>query len=71
MLQFLQTQPQMPDLDNVVDKFEARLMETHERVVDKHHLEKLAAAEQAEAQKLGREDFKFATNDEMLTAMGF
>jgi len=71
MLQYVHTQPPMPDLDNVVGKFEQRLMETHERVVDKGHLEKLEAAEQAEAQKLGREDFKFATNDEMLTAMGF
>jgi ferredoxin--NADP+ reductase len=71
MLQYLHTQSPMPDLDNVVGKFEQRLIETHERVVDKGHLEKLEAAEQAEAQKLGREDFKFATNDEMLTAMGF
>jgi ferredoxin--NADP+ reductase len=70
-LQFLGTQGPMRDLDNVVEKFEQRLVETHERVVDKAHLAKLAAAETAEAQKLGLEEFKFATNDEMFTAMGY
>ena len=71
VLQFLQTRPPMPDLDNVVDKFEERLLETHQRVVNKMRLEKLEQAEQAKAQKLGVEEFKFATNDEMFTAMGY
>ena len=71
VLQFLQSQGSMRDLDNVVDKFEQRLVETHERVVDKVHLEKLESAEAAEAKKRGLEDFKFATNDEMFTAMGY
>jgi ferredoxin/flavodoxin---NADP+ reductase len=71
VLQFLHSQRPMPDLDNVVDKFEQRLAETHERVVDKVHLEKLEVVETAEAQKLGLEEYKFATNDEMFTAMGY
>ena len=71
VLQFLQSQGPMRDLENVVEKFEQRLVETHERVVDKAHLAKLEGAETAEAQKLGLEDFKFATNDEMFTAMGY
>ena len=71
VLQFLQSQGSMRDLDNVVDKFEQRLVETHERVVDKVHLEKLESAEVSEAKKRGLEDFKFATNDEMFTAMGY
>jgi ferredoxin--NADP+ reductase len=71
VLQYLKTQPPMPDLDNVVDKFEERLLETHQRVVNKMRLEKLEQAEQSEAQKLGVEEFKFATNDEMFTAMGY
>jgi ferredoxin--NADP+ reductase len=71
VLQFLRSQGSMRDLDNVVDKFEQRLVETHERVVDKPHLIKLKKAEIAEAQKLGLEDFKFASNDEMFTAMGY
>jgi ferredoxin/flavodoxin---NADP+ reductase len=71
VLQFLRSQGPMRDLDNVVDKFEQRLVETQERVVDKAHLAKLADAESVEAQKLGLEDFKFATNNEMFTAMGY
>jgi ferredoxin--NADP+ reductase len=71
IMQFLQTRGPMRDLENVVEKFEHRLVETHERVVDKTHLARLAVAETAEAQKLGLEDFKFATNDEMFTAMGY
>ena len=71
VLQFLRTQGPMRDLDNVVEKFEQRLVETHERVVDKPHLIKLKSAESIDAQKLGLEDFKFATNDEMFTAMGY
>ena len=71
VLAFLHTQSPMPDLDNVVEKFEQRLEETHQRLVDKNHLDKLEEVEKGEAQKLGVEDFKFATNDEMFTAMGF
>jgi ferredoxin--NADP+ reductase len=71
VMQFLRSQGPMRDLDNVVEKFEQRLVETHERVVDKPHLDRLKSAEVTEAQKLGLEDFKFATNDEMFTAMGY
>jgi ferredoxin--NADP+ reductase len=71
LLAYLQTQPLMRDLDNVVDKLEQRLVGTHERVVDKVHLAKLEVAETVEAQKLGLEEFKFATNDEMFTEMGY
>jgi ferredoxin--NADP+ reductase len=71
VLQFLRSQGPMRDLDNVVEKFEQRLVETHERVIDKAHLAKLVVAETAQAQSLGLEDFKFATNDEMFTAMGY
>lgn len=71
VLAYLATQLPMRDLENVVDKFEQRLQETHLRVVDKNHLAKLEDVEKAEAQKLGLEEFKFSTNDEMFTAMGF
>jgi ferredoxin/flavodoxin---NADP+ reductase len=71
VLAYLATQPPMRDLENVVDKFERRLEETHQRIVDKSRLAKLEEAELAEARKLGSEEFKFATNDEMFTAMGY
>ncbi|HTX90513.1 MAG TPA: FAD-dependent oxidoreductase [Anaerolineales bacterium] len=71
VLAYLQTQPPMRDLENVIEKFEQRLEETHQRLVDKAHLAKLEEAEVAEARKLGTEEYKFATNDEMFTAMGY
>ena len=71
VLQFLRSQGPMRDLDNVVEKVEQRVVETHERIVDKPHLIKLKCAEIDEAHKRGLEDFKFATNDEMFTAMGY
>jgi len=55
----------------VVDKFKERLAETHQHLVDKAHLAKLQAAEMAEAQKRGVEEFKYSTNDAMFTAMGY
>jgi ferredoxin--NADP+ reductase len=71
ILAYLHTQPQMRDLDNVVDKFKERLSETHEHLVDKVHLARLESAELAEAQKEGLEEYKYPTNDAMFTAMGY
>jgi ferredoxin--NADP+ reductase len=71
VLAYLHTRSPMRDLDNVMEKFEQRLEETHQRPVDKTHLAKLEEVEKAEAQKLGVEEFKFPTNDEMFTAMGY
>jgi ferredoxin/flavodoxin---NADP+ reductase len=71
VLQYLQSQPPLKDLKNVLEKFERRLVETQERLVTQNLLEKLEEAEKAEAIRRGVEDFKFATNDEMFTAMGF
>jgi ferredoxin--NADP+ reductase len=71
VLQFLQSQGAMPDLENVASKFEQRLAETHEQIVDKNHLKILAMAESLEAKKFGLEDFKFATNEAMFSAMGY
>ena len=61
----------MRDLDNVLDKFKARLAETHQHLVDKARLAKLEVAETTEAKKRGIEEFKYPTNDEMFTAMGY
>jgi ferredoxin--NADP+ reductase len=71
VLAYLHTQSPMRDLDNVVEKFEQRLEETHQHLVDKTHLAKLEEVEKTEAQKRGVEEFKFPTNDEMFTVMGF
>jgi ferredoxin/flavodoxin---NADP+ reductase len=71
VLAYLHTQAPMRDLENVIDKFEQRLVETHERVIDKKHLARLESVEQAEAQKQGLTEFKFGSNEAMFTAMGF
>jgi ferredoxin--NADP+ reductase len=71
VLAYLETQGPMRDLDNVMDKFEQRLEVTHEKLITKKLLAKLEETEKAEAQKRGVEEFKFATNDEMFTAMGY
>lgn len=70
ILAYLQTQPVMPDLDAIVSKFDQRLHETHEQLVDKTHLEKLEEVEAKEATRLELEEYKFPTNEEMLAAMG-
>lgn len=70
VLQYLQSQPPMRDLDDVLKRFESRLLETHVRVVTKEHLAKLEAAEKAQAASLGVEDFKFGSNNEMFAVMG-
>jgi len=71
MLSYLHSQPAMPDLDNVLDKFKERLAQTHDHLVDKVHLAKLEVAELAEAQERGVNEFKFSTNEAMFTAMGY
>ena len=70
VLQFLQCRRPMPDVENVIGRFEQRLQETHEKVVTKDLLEKLEQAERAQAARLNVEEFKFPTNDEMFTMMG-
>jgi len=70
VLQYLQTQPALPGVDSAAGKFGQRLEETHQRVITRPLLEKLEEAERSEMEKQGVEEFKFANNDEMFTAMG-
>jgi ferredoxin--NADP+ reductase len=70
VLQYLNTQPPLPNLEQVLDRFESRLIETHERVVTKDLLFKLEEAEKAQIAALGIQDFKYALNDDMFAAMG-
>lgn len=70
VLQYLQTLPPLPDVDGIAQRFAARLLETHTRVVCREDLLRLEAAEQARAAELGLPVFKFASNDEMFAVMG-
>lgn len=64
---YLQTlQPANPNLEAVA----AKMKSLKKPIVTKADIQKLEAVEAAEAQKRGLEEFKFATNDEMLQAMG-
>ena len=65
--QYLQTkQPNASKFDTVL----ARVRELPKPVVTKTDIQRLEAVEAEEAQKRGLEEFKFASNEEMLRAMG-
>jgi ferredoxin--NADP+ reductase len=64
--QYLQTlQPIKPNLEAVNEKMKS----LGKQIVTKEDIQKLEAVEAAEAQKRGLEEFKFATNEEMLQAI--
>jgi len=71
-LAYLQTQPASDAtvLADQVAAVEARLAQLGKRVVVQHDLAVLTAAEQAEMQRLGLEDFKFVSNEAMLALIG-
>ena len=65
--QFLQTiQPIAPNLTGMVEK----MKNLPGPVITKDEIKKLEAVEEAEAQKRGMEEFKFASNEDMLQAIG-
>jgi ferredoxin--NADP+ reductase len=65
--QFLQTiQPITPNLKGIAEKMKS----LPGPVITKDEIKKLEMVEEAEAQKRGLEEFKFATNEEMLQAIG-
>jgi ferredoxin--NADP+ reductase len=70
ILQYLQTAQPLKDPDKVRENLHLRLSILDKPVVIKEHLKLLEQVEQDRAQLLGQEEFKFATNDEMLEAMG-
>ena len=66
--QYLQTkQPMAANTDALVEKLKG----LGKPIVSKDDVRKLEAAETAEAQKRGLEEFKFDSNEDMLHAMGF
>jgi hypothetical protein len=54
-----------------LDEFVSKLEKLNKPIIHKSDLQKLIEAEQIEAEKLSMPDYKFASNDEMLTVMGF
>jgi ferredoxin--NADP+ reductase len=70
VLEFLQSAPRLVDPGSILDELIAKLNKLNKPIIQKPDLQKLAEAEAAEAAKLGLPAFKYATNEEMLAAMG-
>ncbi len=65
--QYLQTLPGVQaDMEGIAN----RMRNINRPIITRDDLEKLAAVETEEAQRRGAEEFKFATNEEMLQALG-
>lgn len=67
VLQYLKTVSISPDAANILKQ---RLAQLGKPMVTKDDVARLEAAERAEAERQGLEEFKFAKNEEMLEAMG-
>lgn len=69
LMQYLHTLKPLDRPTEPKEKLEARLKGLNKKVVTKEDVAKLEEAERAEAQKLGVEEFKFKTNEEMLAVI--
>jgi ferredoxin--NADP+ reductase len=69
VLQYLETQPPLPDAEIPYKKFIDWVMANLHQVVTKKDIIKLIEAEQKEILVRGVEDYKFATNEDMLQVM--
>jgi ferredoxin--NADP+ reductase len=70
VLKYLDTQSPIPNLVNSYKNFTGWLQTHIQHMVTKEDLCKLQVVEQEEMQARGVEDFKFATNEDMMRAMG-
>ncbi len=66
---YLQTQPVQTDTAGVLARLQKRLEAIPHRVIVKEDVYRLAEIEAAEAARLGLEDFKFCSNEDMLAAI--
>jgi ferredoxin--NADP+ reductase len=69
VLQYLAGQPPQLDMAKSLEEFRQRLSNLDKHVVTKPEWERLEAQEEAEAISLGLDEFKFASNQEMLAAI--
>ena len=69
VLQYLETQTPLPDADKSYKSFTDWLKTNLHQVVTRKDLLRLQVAEQEEIQARGVDDFKFATNEDMLREM--
>jgi ferredoxin--NADP+ reductase len=69
VLQYLQTLPPLRNFDGVLEELHDRLMRMGDHIVTKDQWKQLEAIEQEHAERLGLEEFKFGSNEEMLDAL--
>ena len=69
VLQFLGTQPPKENLSLDLAAIRSQLNQLHKHLVTKEEWTKLEMIEKTEAERLGLEEYKFASNDEMLAVI--
>jgi len=69
ILAYLHTLPSLINREDILENLSQRLAQVGKPVITKEALKKLDEAERAEAQRLGVEDFKFGSNQEMLSVI--
>lgn len=69
VLQYLDTLPPLHEIEEIVRDVEKHLKALGKQIVLKEHVKKIIECEKIEAQRLGVEEFKFASNEEMLKAL--
>lgn len=69
VLQYLESQPPMENITLNLADFRARLAQLDKHLITKEEWQKLEAVEKAEAERQGLEEYKFASNDEMMAVI--
>ncbi len=69
VLEYLGTLPEVENKDEILEKLYRRLKLVDKHIVTKEDWQRLEQVEMIEAEHLGLEEFKFASNQEMLTAI--
>ncbi|MFU8773930.1 MAG: hypothetical protein ACNA8H_16110, partial [Anaerolineales bacterium] len=67
--QYLETQPKLKDIDDMLLNLRQRVEHLDKTVITKEDYRYLQQVESEEADRLGLEEFKFATQEEMLAAI--
>lgn len=70
VMQYLQSLPPLENLQGVLENVNKIIGKLDKPVITKDDIQRLEAIEQAEAERRMLEEFKFATNEEMLAAIG-
>jgi len=66
VLQYLVAVPPMHDVNDIVADVKKHLAALGKIIVRKEHVKKIFECEKIEAQRLGVDEFKYASNEEML-----